>query len=125
MGFEPTEPVKAQQFSRLSDSTTLAPLRERMIVIVCGGVIQVVKSEPPVRSSKFQGPSSELEADTKLEPGDLRPPKLGTRNSELGTWKAAVPPSYTGGSDLRLALKKSCIRERHLSARTPDVISSR
>ena len=41
MGFEPTEPVKAQQFSRLPDSTTLAPLRERMIVIVWGGVIQV------------------------------------------------------------------------------------
>ena len=28
VGFEPTEPVKAQQFSRLPDSTTLAPLRE-------------------------------------------------------------------------------------------------
>ena len=26
VGFEPTEPVKAQQFSRLPDSTTLAPL---------------------------------------------------------------------------------------------------
>ncbi len=28
VGFEPTEPAKAQQFSRLPDSTTLAPLRE-------------------------------------------------------------------------------------------------
>ena len=28
VGFEPTEPVKAQQFSRLPDSTTLAPLRK-------------------------------------------------------------------------------------------------
>ena len=28
VGFEPTEPVKVQQFSRLPDSTTLAPLRE-------------------------------------------------------------------------------------------------
>ena len=27
VGFEPTVPVKAQQFSRLPDSTTLAPLR--------------------------------------------------------------------------------------------------
>ena len=26
VGFEPTEPVKVQQFSRLPDSTTLAPL---------------------------------------------------------------------------------------------------
>jgi hypothetical protein len=28
VGFEPTEPAKAQQFSRLPDSTTLAPLRD-------------------------------------------------------------------------------------------------
>ncbi len=28
VGFEPTVPVKAQQFSRLPDSTTLAPLRK-------------------------------------------------------------------------------------------------
>ncbi len=28
VGFEPTVPVKVQQFSRLPDSTTLAPLRE-------------------------------------------------------------------------------------------------
>jgi hypothetical protein len=27
VGFEPTVPVKVQQFSRLPDSTTLAPLR--------------------------------------------------------------------------------------------------
>ena len=27
VGFEPTVPAKAQQFSRLPDSTTLAPLR--------------------------------------------------------------------------------------------------
>ena len=27
VGFEPTEPVKVQQFSRLPDSTALAPLR--------------------------------------------------------------------------------------------------
>ncbi len=31
VGFEPTVPVKAQQFSRLSRSTTLAPLRRREI----------------------------------------------------------------------------------------------
>src|SRR5688572_23257075 len=30
VGFEPTEPVKAQQFSRLPDSTTLAPLRANL-----------------------------------------------------------------------------------------------
>ena len=28
VGFEPTVPVKVQQFSRLPDSTTLAPLHE-------------------------------------------------------------------------------------------------
>jgi hypothetical protein len=28
VGFEPTVPVRVQQFSRLSNSTTLAPLRE-------------------------------------------------------------------------------------------------
>ena len=28
VGFEPTEPVKVQQFSRLPDSTALAPLRK-------------------------------------------------------------------------------------------------
>ncbi len=33
VGFEPTVPVKAQQFSRLPDSTTLAPLRMRIINI--------------------------------------------------------------------------------------------
>ena len=30
VGFEPTVPVKAQQFSRLPDSTTLAPLRANL-----------------------------------------------------------------------------------------------
>jgi hypothetical protein len=30
VGFEPTEPVKVQQFSRLPDSTTLAPLRKAL-----------------------------------------------------------------------------------------------
>ena len=34
VGFEPTVPVKAQQFSRLPDSTTLAPLRELLIIKV-------------------------------------------------------------------------------------------
>ncbi len=34
VGFEPTVPVKAQQFSRLPDSTTLAPLREFSIIRV-------------------------------------------------------------------------------------------
>jgi hypothetical protein len=32
VGFEPTVPVRVQQFSRLPDSTTLAPLRERKIL---------------------------------------------------------------------------------------------
>ncbi len=32
VGFEPTVPVKVQQFSRLPDSTTLAPLREALII---------------------------------------------------------------------------------------------
>ena len=32
VGFEPTVPVKVQQFSRLPDSTTLAPLRELLII---------------------------------------------------------------------------------------------
>ena len=32
MGFEPTVPVKVQQFSRLPDSTTLAPLRELLMI---------------------------------------------------------------------------------------------
>ncbi len=41
VGFEPTEPVKAQQFSRLPDSTTLAPLRELLILISDGQKYQV------------------------------------------------------------------------------------
>ena len=32
VGFEPTVPVKVQQFSRLPDSTTLAPLRELLMI---------------------------------------------------------------------------------------------
>ena len=32
VGFEPTVPVRVQQFSRLPDSTTLAPLRESSII---------------------------------------------------------------------------------------------
>ncbi len=34
VGFEPTEPVKVQQFSRLPDSTTLAPLRTSELKII-------------------------------------------------------------------------------------------
>ena len=42
VGFEPTEPVKAQQFSRLPDSTTLAPLRElNKSLMPVGGKFQV------------------------------------------------------------------------------------
>src|SRR5688500_11687088 len=35
VGFEPTVPVKVQQFSRLPDSTTLAPLRELLMIKAC------------------------------------------------------------------------------------------
>ncbi len=42
VGFEPTEPVKAQQFSRLPDSTALAPLREPIILIFRVGKYQVL-----------------------------------------------------------------------------------
>ena len=35
VGFEPTVPVKVRQFSRLLDSTTLAPLRMRIRYITC------------------------------------------------------------------------------------------
>ena len=35
VGFEPTEPVKVQRFSRPPDSTTLAPLRELNILRAC------------------------------------------------------------------------------------------
>ena len=42
VGFEPTVPVKAQQFSRLPDSTTLAPLRTSEFTILM------------VRDEKFQ-----------------------------------------------------------------------
>ncbi len=48
VGFEPTEPVKAQQFSRLPDSTTLAPLRERSILKVWVVVFQVGRKEEEV-----------------------------------------------------------------------------
>gem|GEM_PF-1966112 len=34
VGFEPTVPVRAQQFSRLPDSTTLAPLRHEFTIIM-------------------------------------------------------------------------------------------
>ncbi len=43
VGFEPTEPVKAQQFSRLPDSTTLAPLRE---LIILSAMPQKIQAEP-------------------------------------------------------------------------------
>ncbi len=41
VGFEPTVPVKVQQFSRLPDSTTLAPLRECKILPICIANVQV------------------------------------------------------------------------------------
>jgi hypothetical protein len=40
VGFEPTVPVKVQQFSRLPDSTTLAPLREATILGFTGIVFK-------------------------------------------------------------------------------------
>ena len=33
-GFEPSEPVKVQQFSKLPDSATLAPLRNYPVVML-------------------------------------------------------------------------------------------
>ena len=42
VGFEPTEPVRAQRFSRPPDSTTLAPLRELLILKVRLQVYQVI-----------------------------------------------------------------------------------
>ena len=41
VGFEPTVPVKVQQFSRLPDSTTLAPLREATILGFTGIVFKL------------------------------------------------------------------------------------
>ena len=45
VGFEPTVPVKVQQFSRLPDSTTLAPLRKNLILMVC---MRLFKREVPM-----------------------------------------------------------------------------
>jgi hypothetical protein len=41
VGFEPTVPVRVQRFSRPSDSTTLAPLRESLILMVYSEKYQV------------------------------------------------------------------------------------
>ncbi len=41
VGFEPTVPVKVRQFSRLLDSSTLAPLRESYILMFGTGKYQV------------------------------------------------------------------------------------
>ena len=51
VGFEPTEPAKVQQFSRLPDSTTLAPLREFISLTMNGEKIQVelIKRRKPTR----------------------------------------------------------------------------
>ena len=46
VGFEPTVPVKVQQFSRLPDSTTLAPLRELIISVTVNVKEFQVDSEP-------------------------------------------------------------------------------
>ena len=43
VGFEPTVPVKVRQFSRLLDSSTLAPLRERSILMGSLGKFQVAR----------------------------------------------------------------------------------
>ncbi len=55
VGFEPTVPVKAQQFSRLPDSTTLAPLRESLIIRV-----RLVKYQAAVSGVRGKKPASVL-----------------------------------------------------------------
>ncbi len=45
VGFEPTVPVKEQQFSRLPDSTALAPLREFISLTISCRKFQVEKAE--------------------------------------------------------------------------------
>ena len=47
VGFEPTVPVKVQQFSRLPDSTTLAPLRELLMIKVGIGKYQAALISGP------------------------------------------------------------------------------
>src|SRR5882757_11176899 len=45
VGFEPTVPAKVQQFSRLPDSTTLAPLREFIYSKVPAENLQILPTE--------------------------------------------------------------------------------
>ena len=54
VGFEPTEPVKVQQFSRLPDSTTLAPLRKLISSLTANvGESQVVFESAILSSGSF------------------------------------------------------------------------
>jgi hypothetical protein len=53
VGFEPTVPVKAQQFSRLPDSTTLAPLRTSEFSILRSDA-EKFKSAPRLSSAIFE-----------------------------------------------------------------------
>ena len=55
--FEPTVPVRVQRFSRPSDSTTLAPLRESLMINVWRGKYQVAATRvrPLVNDAKAAG----------------------------------------------------------------------
>ena len=56
VGFEPTEPVKAQRFSRPPDSTTLAPHRKRAIsyTTLNGGFRRSSRYKDPVGSQSHR-----------------------------------------------------------------------
>ncbi len=54
VGFEPTEPVKVQQFSRLPDSTTLAPLHRSLLL--CGFISHVLPEKTPALIPGFPLP---------------------------------------------------------------------
>jgi hypothetical protein len=61
VGFEPTVPVKVQQFSRLPDSTTLAPLRELLMIKARVGKYQGGALEKGRRGEGEKGRKGERE----------------------------------------------------------------
>ena len=93
VGFEPTVPVKVQQFSRLPDSTTLAPLPRGESTIVS------------VRSRNAQA----VLRTTKPQP-------LWTDKKRY-----VFPHTCPALIAHRRARKKSCIRPLQLASSTPDV----
>ncbi len=111
VGFEPTVPVKVRQFSRLLDSSTLAPLRSESLMIM------VIRIRFQVGEAQFQIPDFRFQIRFQI-PDQISDPRFEISESEIRN----PPGRFWGGlwiADCRAPIYKSFCEMKSSLSRLP------